>query len=136
MSDLIPAGDRTVDDDTTSRDHRTRHAEQPDAGTGARRARTSRKIPTETECLQGLAALNEMLVLRLLSSAQASAIRANFKELLAHHRQHQRAPSGQKVDGDLLSLAQGDPKIAAMLEPFLSDEQIDRFFPGSNERKA
>ena len=111
--------------------------EEPRAGDGAHQGRhdphderdrqSPRKpwVPSTEDCLGALGQLPGLVALKLLKPSEANAARAAYHEILEHHRRtasHDAA--GGLPDRDVLDLARKDPRLLAMLEPLLSDEQI------------
>lgn len=83
-------------------------------------------IPDLETCLRAIGQLPGLVALRLLTPAQANAIRASYREILQHHQQSVNRSSQNGIsDASLLDLARQRPEIVSMLEPLLTDDQID-----------
>jgi hypothetical protein len=91
---------------------------------GGRRARP--EIYDAERCLQLLSQLSVLLMMGLITPAKANAVRANLTALLQHY-QHQESRAGGRTvaDDDLQEIVGRDPRLLELLEPFLSDAQID-----------
>lgn len=103
---------------------------EQEGGRGGSRGRgerpSRRKIPSADECLEMLAKLVGLLALRMITPAQANAMRATYTEILRNHQRNESRGSGNKVaDADLLDVARNNPRMLALLEPFLTSDQID-----------
>lgn len=84
------------------------------------------RIPNAEECLAALAQLAGAVVMGLITPAQASAIRASYSEILRHYQKSETRNDRRGIaDADVMELMKTDPKMFSMLEPFLTDEQID-----------
>lgn len=97
---------------------------------GRSRGRSDRpsrgKIPSADECLEMLARLSGLLSLKLVTPAYANAVRANTTEILRHHQRNESRGNGKSVaDEDLLDVARNNPRMLTLLEPFLSQDQLD-----------
>ena len=85
------------------------------------------KVQTVGECLASLSQIPGMVALKLITPAQANAMRGTLEAIL---RQHNRsgsragAPDGSVQSTDLVELAQRDPQVLNMLETILTDQQI------------
>lgn len=89
-----------------------------------RRERKNRKLPTTEEILQMLLHLNGLVTIKMLSTSEATVIQRNLRTIL--DVQLKRTQGGQ--DGlpqeALAELCRADPHILDLLEPLLSDEQV------------
>jgi hypothetical protein len=126
MSDLMlpgPAGpDATSHDDAASQDKRREES------TGRRRrpsqgARSA--IPSSVDCLKGIAQLTGLLALGLIKPAQANAIRAAFREILQYHKTATKQAEKTLSNADIMDILRKDPRLLSLLEPLLTEEQID-----------
>lgn len=120
MTKLITAdGD---DDDSQDADGGAEESEHPKQNS-SRRPGT---IPDVQACLAALAALAGAVALGYLKAAQANAIRAMYTEILRHHQKNEsRSDRKGLADADVAELMRKDPKVFSIMEPFLTDEQID-----------
>jgi len=97
-------------------------------GEGSRqrqRQRKSHDIPSEEECLGAIAQVARLAALGLLKPAQANAIRGSFREILLYHQKKAKENEQGISNIDVLDVFQKDPKLLRLLEPLLSQEQID-----------
>jgi hypothetical protein len=84
------------------------------------------KIPSVEECLATLSRLSGLVLLNVITPAQANVVRANTTETLRYHLRNESRGSGKSVaDADLLDVARSNPRMLALLEPFLTPDQID-----------
>lgn len=116
------------DDDSNPQDQaqtskRARRRRSPRRGQPKNNARN---IPSAEACLAALAQLPGLVALKYLTPAEANAVRGVYQAILQHH-QKARAASIQPgiADADLLEIARANPEILSMLEPLLTDEQMD-----------
>ena len=90
------------------------------------RRRKRGKIPSIEDCLIALASLAGAVAMGLLKPAQASSIRASYSEILRYHQKNEtRSDRNGMADADVMEIMRKDPKMFSMMEPFLTDEQID-----------
>ena len=85
------------------------------------------KVPTVSECLASLSQIPGMVALKLITPAQANAMRGTLEAILRqHNRSGTRAgqPEGNVQSMDLVDLAKRDPQVLNMLETILTDQQI------------
>ncbi len=110
-------GDRTQDsaeDAYTREDSRSQHG-QP------KRSR----IPDTEEILAMLMQLNGLVMLGMITSAQANVLQRNLRTILDVQRQKSRADSGGQSTQALADLCRTNPQLMNLLEPFLSDAQME-----------
>jgi hypothetical protein len=93
------------------------------------------RTPTPEECLAALGALPGLVALGLMSTARANSIRGAYAEILRWHG-HARGQrdEGRLTDDDVLALARSNPEILSMIEPLLTDEQIEMVTGGATEQ--
>lgn len=85
-----------------------------------------RKIPSPEDCLFALESLVGAVAMGLIKPAQANTIRASYAEILRYHEKNESRNDRQGLaDADVVELMRKDPKVLSMLEPFLTDGQID-----------
>jgi len=98
--------------------------------------RSARKIPSDEDCLAALAQLPGLVALKYMTPAQANAVRGVYQAILKHYQQARAASARPGIaDADLLEIARANPEILSMLEPLLTDEQMDLIF-GDNAESA
>jgi len=101
-----------------------------------RQQRKSPDIPTEEECLGAIAQVARLAAMGLLKPAQANAIRGSFKEILMYHEKKAKENEQGISNVDVLEVFQQDPKLLSLLEPLLSQEQIDMILKNSDGGNA
>lgn len=123
MTKLITADtDDDGDDDPHDADDGGEESEHPKQNHGRR----SGKIPDVDSCLAALAALAGAVALGYINAARANAIRAMYAEILRHHHKNDsRSDRKGLADADVAELMRKDPKVFSIMEPFLTDDQID-----------
>lgn len=95
---------------------------------GSGQASNSRRpgtIPTRDECLIGIAALNSLLVMRMITPAQANSMRANFMAMLRQYEPARQSPSAHLANESVLEIWRASPGLIDLLEPLLSAEQLE-----------
>jgi hypothetical protein len=91
-------------------------------------------IASAEDCLAALSKLVSLVALGILSTAQANAIRSTYTAILQYHERHQSGPSRTIADEkDLAKLLRKHPELAKLLEPLLSDEQIEILLRGGKD---
>jgi hypothetical protein len=91
-------------------------------------------IASAEDCLAILSRLPSLVTLGLLSTAQANTIRSTCTEILKYHERQQSGPSRTVVnEKDVAKLLRTHPEYAKMLEPLLTDEQIEMLVGGGKD---
>jgi len=81
-----------------------------------------------------LGALPGLVSLGYLSTARANSIRGAYAEILRWHGQARvQREEGKLTDDAVLALARSNPAILSMIEPFLTDAQIELVTGGATE---
>jgi hypothetical protein len=103
--------------------------------TGAQKKRSDQRrsdkgaknaYPSEDQCLTAIARVAGLVAMRILTTSQANSIRAAFSEILRWHRTSSGRSGDRRVDDrDLLSILRTNPELLAMIEPLLTDDQIE-----------
>jgi hypothetical protein len=101
-----------------------------DAGTGPdgrqqRRTAGTSDIPSENDCLRAIIQVGRLAALGLLKPGVANAVRNSFREVLQHYRGKAKETGKNIADADVLDLLEKDPRLLNLLEPLLSNEQVD-----------
>jgi hypothetical protein len=118
-------------DDGPKDTEREQDAEQPHEQS---RRRKRGKIPDVEDCLAALASLAGAVAMGYLKPAQANPIRAIYADILRHHQKNEsRNDRNGLSNADVVELMSQDPKMFSMLEPFLTDEQIDLVMKNAKE---
>ena len=93
---------------------------------GRRGADKRRGYPDEEQCLAAIARLAGLVAMGLLTTSKANSIRASFAEILRWHRAAKGSREQQRLeDADLIGLLRTNPELLAMLEPLLTEDQIE-----------
>ena len=101
---------------------------EPDADQPREEPRRRKRGPIASmeDCLIALASLAGAVAMGLLKPAQANSIRASYTEILRYHQKNEtRSDRNGMADADVMEIMRKDPHMFSMLEPFLTDEQID-----------
>jgi hypothetical protein len=103
-------------------------------GGGYRRDREDRQSTQQAgqplsvaQILAQMQQLNGLIMLGLVTPAQANAISRNLTASLNHltHREKQSKQASVPSEADIAKLWKQDPATLKLMEPFLSREQID-----------
>jgi len=97
-----------------------------------RRQRKSPDIPTEEDCVAAFAQVGRLAAIGLMKPAQAKTVLASFKEILGYHRNKAKENEQGISNFDVLEVLRQDPKMLSLLEPLLSQEQIDMILKNSD----
>jgi hypothetical protein len=103
-------------------------ANEDGASSCRRRARRNKgsQIPDVNACLDALSALPGLIAIGMISPAQANAMSRVYATLLQHHERTESVRDQRvTLEGDALELLRTNPRLASLLEPFLTDDQID-----------
>ena len=119
------------------------HEQTDDSGqrTGGKRPNRKQQkktpdIPSEEECLGAIAQVARLTAIGLLKPAQANAIRGSFREILMYHQKKAKESEQGISNVDVLEVFQQEPKLLSLLEPLLSQEQIDMILKNSGGDNA
>lgn len=114
------------DDNPDGRDQPQATGSTRESGQNERTQRSRQAVPDEEQCLAALNKLPGLVALGILKPAQANAIRATYSEILRHHQRNQSRENQQgPASVDLLDAIRKQPELISLLEPLLSQEQID-----------
>lgn len=104
---------------------------QPKPGEGRRKSRSSspsaaRQAASEADCLAALSRLPALNMTGLIDIKQTNAFKGVYSSLLQYYSRRQASPSTPALDQPgLVDALRRSPELISLLEPFLSDEQID-----------
>ena len=92
------------------------------------------RIASVEECLRVLSQLGSLATLGMLSTAQANTIRSTYTAILQYHERQQSGPTRTITnEKGLAELLRKQPELATLLEPLLSDEQIQMLVRGGKD---
>ena len=101
-------------------------------GEDPQRGRT--RIASVEDCLRVLSQLGSLVTLGMLSTAQANTIRSTYTAILQYHERQQSGPTRTITnEKGLAELLRKQPELATLLEPLLSDEQIQMLVRGGKD---
>lgn len=93
-----------------------------------------RKIPSLEDCLFALASLAGAVAMGLIKPAHANTIRASYTEILRHHQKNDSRIDRQGLaDADIMDMMRKDPKVFTIMEPFLTDAQIEMLMQNAKD---
>ncbi len=122
---LIPAPDGAEPQKTG--DEQSQRSSHGDGNARRRQQRQPKKpsIPSLEDCLLAFARLAGLVAMGLLKPAQASVIRAAYREILQYHTAKAKELEKGLSNADVLEFLRKDPKMLDLLAPLLTQEQID-----------
>ena len=83
-------------------------------------------IASEEDCLRVLSTLGGLVALGTFSTAQANTIRSIYTAILQHHQRQQAGPARLVVnEQELARQLRNNPELATLLEPLLTEQQIE-----------
>jgi hypothetical protein len=100
------------------------------ASTSSSRRRRKGHILTPDDCRRMLGQLPSLITLKMISPAQANAITRALQTLLAESRASQASGPAKVADENLIALLRVQPDVLEMVEPLLTDEQVDQIMKG------
>jgi hypothetical protein len=83
-------------------------------------------IPSIDELLGMLMKLNRLVVLKVISTAQANTIQRSLRTMLDIQMKRTQGQPHELPQEALADLCRSDPSILNLLEPFLPDELVER----------
>jgi hypothetical protein len=89
------------------------------------RQRRKGRLLSEDDCRRMLSELPTLVILKLISPAQANAMTRTLQVLLNETRASQSAGPAQ-VDENLFAKLRSQPELLTLMEPYLSDDHVDR----------
>ena len=143
MSNLMIPGPGDVEPDDTvqeqGRDAGDGNPGDGNPGDGAnaphrRGPRQSKKqpIPSLDDCARLMAKLIGMVTIGLMKPAQAGAIRNMLRDLMHYHQGKAKDTEKALSNADVLDLMKKNPAALSLLEPFLTQEQVDMIMRNGN----
>lgn len=82
-------------------------------------------IASEAECLSALSSLPKLMLLNMVTTAQANAIRGIMDTLLSHHAKPVGTVVSSSPGGNtLVDLVKANPQLADALTPLLGAEDV------------
>ncbi len=121
MAPLLAAPQGEGDDPHQDQNDRYREERQENE---ARGPGAKRHVASEEECLAALSRIPALILLGMLTTAKANAMRGSYAAILQHYRQKQIPTDRGVADDALVDILSRNPEFANMLEPLLSAEQI------------
>ncbi len=124
MNELTPADvphpDGDHEHDVPPNDH-----EQEAAQSQQSRRRKVGQILDEQQCLAGLSQLPGLLAIGLIKPQTSNSMRGAYRDLLQHYQRSGRdAAKAPLANEDVLAILRENPARLSMLEPLISDEQL------------
>ena len=118
MTDKMP---HAADDNTIEKTKLPKH------GSASPRTRKKRAIPNVDEILHQFMELNGAVLIGSVSAKQADLIHKNLRTVLqVQLKRATRDDAGPASQEGLVELCRNDPKTLNAIEPFLTDEQVER----------
>ncbi len=115
-------------------ERRRANAEHSQADARAQRSQGPRRhVVSEADCLAALSSLPGLVVVGILSPAQANTIRGVYAAILQHYQRQSPYDRGGVADDALVDMLRRHPDYANLLEPLLSAEQIAAIFARGRE---
>jgi|tagenome__1003787_1003787.scaffolds.fasta_scaffold20818514_1 hypothetical protein len=96
------------------------------------RSRRRGRVLSENDCRRMLSEIPTLVILKVISPAQANAMTRTLQVLLNETRGSQSGGPVQ-VDENLIAILRSRPDLLNLFEPFLSDDQIDRLVRGDSD---
>lgn len=121
MNNIVPAVNRPDGSDADAS-----HAEQHARGRSESRRRRTTGVPTREECLRKLAQLPGLVAMKIISPAESNAISRSLQVILAEMRTSQSTGTSHVMNEQTLQVLRDHPDLQELLEPLLSDDQIDQ----------
>jgi len=114
-------------------------ADSTDHDGGEAKSATRASIASEDDCLRALTQIPGLVAMKMLSTAQANSMRGVYSAILQHHQKNHHVPGDTGLgDADVLELLRHKPEMISMLEPLLTDKQIEMLMrdakDGENEQ--
>jgi hypothetical protein len=85
---------------------------------------TGRPLPTNEQIYGMLMGLNGLVMMRIITPAQANVIQRNLAKILDDRHKCHRAERPLLSQETLADLCRQSPQVIALVEPFLTQEQL------------
>jgi hypothetical protein len=122
----IPERQDDPDDKSRRSDGGKRRAEDPQ--------RRRPRILSVEDCLAALSQLPALTTMGMLTTTRVNTIRSVYTTILQYHERQQSGPSRTITnEKGLAELLREQPQLASLLEPVLTDEQIEMFVRGGKD---
>ncbi len=82
-------------------------------------------IPSEDDCLRAIAQVARLAALGMFKPAVANTVRSAYRDILQHYKGQVKEAEKNAASADVLEAVRNDPRMLSLLEPFLTQEQID-----------
>jgi len=82
------------------------------------------KIPAAEELCEQLLKLNSLVLMNIITTAQAAVIQRSLSKVLDAQQKRARADQPGLSEKTLADLCRLDPRVISYLEPFLTEEQV------------
>ena len=134
MSNLMISGPGGAEPEKTGNEQAQGNSRGEAAGRH-RQQRQSKKsgIPSVEDCLRAIAQVPGLVAIGLLEASKANAIRAAYRDILAHHKSKAKEVEKSLSNSDVMDLLRKDPKLLNLLAPLLTSEQIDMVMKAGGE---
>ena len=137
MSNLMIPGPGAVEPDPAGEEQaRDAGGGNRGAGTGHCGQQTRSKkppIPSPEDCARSMAQLIGLVTMGLLKPAQANTIRNALRDLLQYHQGKAKEAETGLANADVLDLLKKDPTVLSLLEPLLTEAQIEMIMKNAND---
>jgi len=105
----------------------------PDFGNSRYQRHAGAAAASADQCLRALTQLPGLVAMGMLTPAQANSMRATYATILQHYQKTQSTPSHAPATADVVQAVRNNPELAALLEPLLTDEQIEALMQETRE---
>jgi len=134
MSSLLLPPQPDPDDAGDAEKPRAAEAHAPENDRRRKRRSKHANTPGPERWVRILDGLPGLIATRVLTTSQANAItRACNASLQHHHRAQAPGRESGVSDADVVALMKQDPRLFSMLEPLLTDEQIEKIVNDSGD---
>ena len=121
---LLRGPEGTNPDEGGSSDATGSNSRHP-AGSGQKRRSRNSEAASADQCLRALTQLPGLVALGMLTPAQGNCMRGVFATILQHYQRSQTTPIPARASADLAQAVRDKPQLAALLEPLLTDDQLE-----------
>jgi hypothetical protein len=106
-----------------------------DAGYGRTRRNAGQEFASAEQCLRCLTQIAGLVAIGMLTPAQGNSMGASYATILQYHQKTQSAPVHGPATADVMQALRDHPELAAVLEPLLTDEQLEALMKEARDHR-
>jgi hypothetical protein len=123
---LIPTQETASDESASEQSHGDGHGADADRQHDQQHQQAAKTdVPSEEDCLRAIVHVGRLAALGVFKPSVANSVRNSFRDVLQHHQKKAKAAEKNLTNDTVIECLRQDPKVLSLLEPLLSQEQIE-----------